>query len=122
MVGWAEQQQSDALRRKELEEAYTAEGDAANNSAAGPSAASADAEPEEPTDTLSLSLRGKETVSVKAKPATKLSSLVEHYARKTGVRDASTLRLKWEGETADLSRTVADLELEDDDMLDIVGG
>jgi hypothetical protein len=78
-----------------------------------------DAEIEDRSDVLNITLRGKEgDVKAKAKPTTKMSSLVAHY-RKTKKVEAE-MGIELDGEILEGDSTIADADLDDGDMLSVV--
>lgn len=78
-----------------------------------------DAEVEDRSDVLNITLRGKEgDVKAKAKPTTKMSSLVAHY-RKTKKVEAE-MGIELDGEILEGDSTIADADLDDGDMLSVV--
>lgn len=77
---------------------------------------------EDPADTstiLTLTLRGKEgDVKAKAKPTTKMASLVAYYRKQKKVEMEMGIEL--DGEILEGDSTIADADLDDGDMLSVV--
>lgn len=72
-------------------------------------------------DTITIRLMGqndKEPVRTHVKPTTRISSLLEYYARKRNIA-VTKLSISLDGETLGGDSTVGDADLEDDDQLDV---
>ncbi|TDL23254.1 hypothetical protein BD410DRAFT_787583 [Rickenella mellea] len=85
-----------------------------------------DSEPEsevsEDDDTFRITLRsnGAKEVIVKVRPTTKCEAVVANFLKKNG-RKAPKARLRIDGTTADPNSLIGDYDLEDEDMVEVVG-
>lgn len=72
---------------------------------------------------LKLSRAGGEPVVMKAMPDAPLRELLSKYCLEhgTGALSAASARLRFDGEMLDLSLTPKQADLEEDDMLEVVG-
>lgn len=70
-------------------------------------------------------MRGKGGTEVKllVKPTQTIGQMLAHYARKLTLDPAQTVRLRaeWDGEELERTLTVGESEMEDGDLLTIVG-
>lgn len=85
-----------------------------------PAAASASA-----AASLKVTLRGKSGAEVKlmVKPSQTIAAMLNHYARKMALDPAAggRLRAEWDGEELGRELTVGETEIEDGDLLEVVG-
>ncbi|KAF1800798.1 ubiquitin-2 like Rad60 SUMO-like-domain-containing protein [Mucor lusitanicus] len=122
MADKEEQRQKERMRHLngiENEDDLYSEGDSIAN-AAGSSETPADAtnEPEEERVRLSLRTADSKKMPFRVKPTTTLQELVNAFRQRAGI--SGSVQLSFEGETMDLSQTIEETDLEDEDIVEVV--
>ena len=70
--------------------------------------------------TIFIAGKDKKRYKVRVKPSTKISEISTFYKNKAGITENTSLKLLFDDEEMDMDGVVADTELEEDFMIDVI--